>query len=195
MLSFSGAPLNQAEPLLDFSHLATESASGNPTLDLGNHGRPSAFQAYKKSPKARGTEGGQVTASGHGNAALPEPGTGSSMEQSAEAMEPLATPSLFWNTQAPEFQPKNPGLAFITPVVLNPRPWGSQPAHHWFSHVPVQQAPLKPAATIPKSWAMPVAPQTSGPSQDHPVGGEGAAALERTSRGRKIHFGQVPANL
>ncbi|XP_061101924.1 NEDD4-binding protein 2 isoform X2 [Conger conger] len=155
-LSFSGPPLHQEGPgLLDFSHLTTDSASRNPTLDLGSLGRPSAFQAYKKSPKTRGTEGGQATPSTCGDVALPKPGNGSSLGPSAEGKEPLATPSLFWNMQAPEFQPQNPGPAFITPVVLNPMPWGSQPVHHWFSPVPVQQAPLKPAATIPKSWALP----------------------------------------
>ncbi|XP_064190993.1 NEDD4-binding protein 2 [Anguilla rostrata] len=163
-LSFSGPPLRQPQPgLLDFSHLAAESASRYPTLDLGSRGRPSAFQAYKKSPGPRGTSGCQVTASSRGEAALPEPGSGSALGQSAEGKEPLATPSQFWNTQAPEFQPQSPGPAFITPVVLNPTPWNSQPVHYLFNHEPAQQAPLKPAATIPKSWALTWAPRPPAP--------------------------------
>ncbi|KAJ8281312.1 hypothetical protein GJAV_G00066080 [Gymnothorax javanicus] len=164
--SFQGPPLVEGRPgLLDFSHLTSESLLRNPTLELGNGSRPSAFQAYKKSPATKGAAGYQFspTSTTHAGATLLAPGSRSGLEQTGEQKEHLATPSLFWNTQAPEFHPQSPALSFITPVVLNPSPWGSRPVHHWFGLDPAQQAPLKPAAKIPKSWAQPAAPRPSAP--------------------------------
>ncbi|KAJ8410966.1 hypothetical protein AAFF_G00180010 [Aldrovandia affinis] len=150
-LSFTGAHVLQKQPaLLDFTHLAAESASMTPALDLGSHNRPSAFQAYKK-------------ASSHGETSITGAGVSEAFGKNAEGKETLAAPSLFWNMQAPEFHPRTPGPAFITPVVLNPTTWSSRPIPNWFCHSPVQRAPLKPAATIPKSWALPAAPKSQAP--------------------------------
>lgn len=64
---------------------------------------------------------------------------------------------MFWNTQAAEFHPHSMGPPFITPVIPNPTPWSSNPipASQWLTHATVRQAPLKPSATVPKSWTLP----------------------------------------
>ncbi|KAG7458709.1 hypothetical protein MATL_G00223570 [Megalops atlanticus] len=104
---------------------------------------------------------GRVVVSSREEAAVTEAGGTSARGQSTEGKDTLPAPSTFWNIQASEFQPPQP--AFITPVALNPTVWNSQPVAHWFGHGPMQQAPLKPAATIPKSWALSAAPRS--PSQ------------------------------
>lgn len=62
----------------------------------------------------------------------------------------------FWNIQAPDFKACMDGPDFITPVVQAPNPWAKRPTSvtHWIPSRPVGQAPLKPSATIPKSWIM-----------------------------------------
>ncbi|XP_017316672.1 NEDD4-binding protein 2 [Ictalurus punctatus] len=60
----------------------------------------------------------------------------------------------FWNIQAPDFKPCMDGPAFITPVV--PNPWTTNPISvtQWMPSRPVSHAPLKPSATVPKSWML-----------------------------------------
>ena len=70
---------------------------------------------------------------------------------------------MFWNAEAPEFCPRpygNQGSTFIIPVTANPSTWNTHTlsASHWLAHGTVSQAPLKPTATIPKSWALAAAP-------------------------------------
>ncbi|KAM9449648.1 NEDD4-binding protein 2 isoform 2-T2 [Clarias gariepinus] len=95
--------------------------------------RPSAFKAYRRSdqfPK-------QTSAPG-------------SHSQSLHTL---------WNVQAPDFNPRINGPSFITPVVQGPNPWTTNPTSmsQWVHSRPVAQAPLKPSATVPKSWI--VSPQ------------------------------------
>ncbi|XP_023685409.2 NEDD4-binding protein 2 isoform X1 [Paramormyrops kingsleyae] len=47
---------------------------------------------------------------------------------------------------------------FVVPVV-NPGPWNLQCASYWLGHSFAQQPPMKPAATVPKSWTVPTAPK------------------------------------
>uniref|UniRef100_A0A667WKJ6 NEDD4 binding protein 2 n=1 Tax=Myripristis murdjan TaxID=586833 RepID=A0A667WKJ6_9TELE len=123
---------NKQQSVLDFTHLTAETPADKPklSLDLGACGRPSAFQVYKKQ----------------------------------EHQETFGNMTSSWNPEAPAFCPRfqgNQGLAFITPVAQTPSPWHTQArqASHWLTQGPVRQAPLKPSATVPKSWAMPAAPQ------------------------------------
>lgn len=59
-----------------------------------------------------------------------------------------------WNIQAPNFNPYRNGPTFITPVVQAPNPWATNPCFttQWMPSWAVGQAPLKPSATVPKSW-------------------------------------------
>ncbi|XP_037104061.1 NEDD4-binding protein 2 isoform X2 [Syngnathus acus] len=142
-LVLSGAPspfdgLNTCErgsgdgqkSLVDFKHLVAEESADRPKsqLDLVASGRPSAFQLYKKN------ESSQM---------LLQP------SENADAGATTAS----WNIHAPTFSPRlhgNQGPCFITPIapshhsIGRPSPWGGQ----------ASQAPLRPSATIPKSWAM-----------------------------------------
>ncbi|XP_072526275.1 NEDD4-binding protein 2 isoform X2 [Salminus brasiliensis] len=70
--------------------------------------------------------------------------------------ECLNTPAMFWNIQAPEFQPRVGGPVF-TPKIKAPIPWNDHPftTAQWLPGRPVSQAPLKPSATVPKSWTLP----------------------------------------
>ncbi|MCJ8749191.1 hypothetical protein PDJAM_G00173440 [Pangasius djambal] len=63
---------------------------------------------------------------------------------------------MFWNIQAPDFKPCVDGPTFITPVVRAPNPWTTNPTSmtQWMPSRPVSQAPLKPSATVPKSWML-----------------------------------------
>ncbi|KAL7841434.1 hypothetical protein SRHO_G00251250 [Serrasalmus rhombeus] len=71
--------------------------------------------------------------------------------------EGLHTPAMFWNVQAPEFQPHAEEPVFITPVMKAHNPWRAHPftTAQWLAHRPISQAPLKPSATVPKSWTLP----------------------------------------
>ncbi|KAF5902290.1 NEDD4-binding protein 2 [Clarias magur] len=96
--------------------------------------RPSAFKAYRKSdqfPK-------QMSAAGPHSQSL----------------------HTLWNVQAPDFNPGMNGPAFITPVVQGPNPWTTNATSmsQWVHSRPVAQAPLKPSATVPRSWM--VSPQS-----------------------------------
>ncbi|XP_036372438.1 NEDD4-binding protein 2 [Megalops cyprinoides] len=201
-LSFIGSGFHPEQAgLLDFSHLTAESSTGTkPALGLGNSGRPSAFQAYKKSPGSvpSASVGGRVAVSSREEVAVPEARGTSARGQSAEAKDTLPAPSTFWNIQASEFQPPQP--AFITPVALNPTVWNSQPVAHWFGHGPMQQAPLKPAATIPKSWALPAAPRSPSQSRSARLEGRvlvllrGAPGSGKSTLARSI-LGQNPGGV
>lgn len=162
-LSFWGEKdLKMQHSVLDFSHLTSETPATklNPPLDLGASGRPSAFQVYKKQGQSSTpSEGAGVTPSSRVVG-------GARSKMSTTSQEPPS--NLAWNTDAPEFCPRvhgNQVPTFITPVALNPSSWNTQvrPASHWLAQGPVSQAPLKPFATIPKSWAVPAA--TRGPVQ------------------------------
>uniref|UniRef100_A0A3Q1FF34 NEDD4 binding protein 2 n=1 Tax=Acanthochromis polyacanthus TaxID=80966 RepID=A0A3Q1FF34_9TELE len=146
-LSGVSSPLNQLstweddivegqQSVLDFTHLTTDTSADKPKppLDLAASGRPSAFQVYKKQDPPHTSK-----------------------------VSMLNSP---WNPEAPIFLPRihgNQGPTFITPVAQSSFNWSSQPRHAspWLSQGPVSQAPLKPSATIPKSWAVPAAPQVS----------------------------------
>ncbi|XP_062864810.1 NEDD4-binding protein 2 [Trichomycterus rosablanca] len=64
-----------------------------------------------------------------------------------------------WIVQASSLQPHVENPAFITPVVQSPNPWTNPPSVlRWAAGWTVSQAPLKPSATVPKSWML--APQS-----------------------------------
>lgn len=145
---------------VDFTPLVAEAPTDSPKLqlDLGASGRPSAFQVYKKPQHSHTTSpNAAVTDS---NAAV----GGARAEISLLTKEPCGSLQSPWNIDAPVFTPydsQNHGPAFITPVAqlpsnLTSQPWQSIP---WLNHSPISQAPLRPSATIPKSWA-PSAPQS-----------------------------------
>ncbi|XP_041839319.1 NEDD4-binding protein 2 isoform X2 [Melanotaenia boesemani] len=152
-------PEGQGE-VLDFTHLVTETSAEKPklSLDLAASGRPSAFQVYKKQDPSH-------SLSDRTEPLLSNPvvdGTRSKMNlQNCNPQGYMASP---WNSGAPAFSPcihGNQGPAFITPVAQTPFNWFSQFRHvsPWLNQAPVSQAPLKPSAVIPKSWALPAAPQ------------------------------------
>lgn len=125
-LSFGGVHIPETKTIsLDFSHLTVEASSTEP--------RPSAFQVYRRPDQLCNR-----------TAAMQRP-------------ETLSTPAMFWNTQAAEFHPRAMGPSFITPVIPNPTPWSTNSitAAQWLAHGPIRQAPLKPSATVPKSWTLP----------------------------------------
>lgn len=145
---------------VDFAQLVTEAPtdSPKPQLDLGASGRPSAFQLYKKQQSLPTTS--PTAAVTDPNAAV----GGARAKVNLWTQEPSGSRQSPWNTDAPVFTPyvsQNQGPAFITPVAQLPsnlisQPWQSVP---WLNHSPISQAPLRPSATIPKSWA-PSAPQS-----------------------------------
>lgn len=82
-----------------------------------------------------------------------------------------------WNISAPEFHPRSEGPSFITPVVPNPTL-----AARWSSYASVSQAPLKPTATIPTSWATQQPPiqgnkHTTAPTPNHRLCFEGRVVV------------------
>ncbi|XP_015201072.2 NEDD4-binding protein 2 [Lepisosteus oculatus] len=159
-LSLTGAGYCPGETtFLDFSHLALEpESSRQAALDLGDSGRPSAFQAYKSSrppraPPAGGGEGSSPNGSELGEA---EQGTGHGSETRA-ADRSLRSPAapVIWNTQAPEFQPRSRAPAFVTPLAADPGHWrpGSDPGAGG------RAPPFRPPAPIPASRALPAPPR------------------------------------
>uniref|UniRef100_A0A3B4VLE3 NEDD4 binding protein 2 n=1 Tax=Seriola dumerili TaxID=41447 RepID=A0A3B4VLE3_SERDU len=151
------------QSVVDFTHLLIETPADKPKppLDLAASGRPSAFQVYKKKDSSHSlSEGAGVMPS---DAIV----GGARSKVSMLNREPLGYISSPWNLEAPVFSPRihgNQGPTFITPVAQTPSNWPRQSRHTspWMSHAPVSQAPLKPSATIPKSWALPAAPQFPG---------------------------------
>ncbi|XP_044202792.1 NEDD4-binding protein 2 [Thunnus albacares] len=149
--------------VVDYTHLMTETPADKPKppLDLVASGRPSAFQVYKKQDPSH-------TLSDKAGVLPSEAVVGGARSKvNVLNPEPLGYTSSPWNLDSPVFSPRvhaNQGPYFITPVVQTPSNWPSQPRHPspWLNQGPARQAPLKPSATIPKSWALPAAPQ-------HPV--------------------------
>lgn len=149
----------EQKPVVDFTHLMKETSieTPKPPLDLAASGRPSAFQLYKKKDSSEtSSDMSRVVSS---NTIVG--GARSKVNPSTQAE--LNYIPLPWNPEAPEFSPSfhgNQGPAFITPVAQTPSSWHSLPRHPspWLGQGPISQAPLKPFATIPKSWAQPAAP-------------------------------------
>lgn len=138
---------------VDFSHLTTEVSADlkKPQLDLAASGRPSAFQVYKKQDSS--------------DPSTDAPGIISSDRASfkGNTSDQVMLSGIPWNLEAPVFSPYfrgKQGPAFITPVAQTSANWPRQPRHPspWIGHGAVGQAPLKPSATIPKSWVLPAAP-------------------------------------
>lgn len=139
--------VKKQNPLMDFTQLVVETPTDRlkPLLDLGASGRPSAFQVYKKQELLQNTSA---------NAAV----GGARAKVSVLTPEPRVHLQSPWNIDAPVFTPhvsQNRGPAFITPVAQLPSNPTNQ-AIRWPSHRPISQAPLRPSAAIPKSWALPV---------------------------------------
>ncbi|XP_018591553.2 NEDD4-binding protein 2 isoform X1 [Scleropages formosus] len=165
-LSFVGGRVYKEEPgQLDFSHLTAEAVSNKPSsLDLRSYGRPSAFQAYRKSPKPNTSDGSQFMESSFEGAALPGGDRGTSLPKNSQE-PPQTASSNFWNMQASEFMPHVNRPVFITPVVQNHIPWNMLPTVDWTVRGFGMQAPIKPAATIPKSWAVSAGAKPLQPSR------------------------------
>lgn len=138
--------------LADFTQLISEAPTDmpKPPLDLGASGRPSAFQVYKKQQPLQTPPAGAAAADP--NAAV----GGARAKVGALNQEPGRSQPR-WNIDAPVFTPhagQNHGPAFVTPVARPP-----SDTLPWSTHSPIRQAPLRPSATIPKSWAL-SAPQS-----------------------------------
>uniref|UniRef100_A0A8D3AEM4 NEDD4 binding protein 2 n=1 Tax=Scophthalmus maximus TaxID=52904 RepID=A0A8D3AEM4_SCOMX len=139
--------------LVDFTHLLKETPADKPKppLDLAASGRPSAFQVYKKQDPSHGLS--------ERAGAMPSDAMVGGARSKVFNREKLGYVSSPWNLGAPVFSPRIHGSqapTFITPVAQIPSTWPSQTMHAspWLSHAPASQAPLKPSATIPKSWAL-----------------------------------------
>lgn len=148
----------EQQSIVDFTNLLVDSPAHRPKppLDLASAGRPSAFQVYKKQEPSHPSDKASVPSS-------KAVGGGASSTESRLKQEPLGNRQPTWNLEAPVFSPhvrENQGPAFITPVAHSPSIWTGQPRHPspWLSQGHVSHAPIKPNATIPKSWALP-APQ------------------------------------
>lgn len=151
--------VEEQQTMSDVTHLMAEmpADSPKPLLDLAASGRPSAFQVYKKQePSQTLSDKAEV---------MPSKSIvgGARSKVSMMNQEPLDYIQPLWNLEAPVFSPhvhENLGPTFITPVVQPPSNWTNQPRHAspWLSQGPVSQAPLKPYATIPKSWVLPAPP-------------------------------------
>lgn len=147
------------QTLVDFTHLVTEEPAEKPKppLDLAALGRPSAFQAYIKQDPQPGMPG--RTEVGPSDTVV-----GGARSKANTNLEPVGNVS--WNVEAPVFSPCTTGNhepTFITPVAQTSHNW----PHHARQACPWQlqcQAPLKPSATIPKSWALPPASQYCTPN-------------------------------
>lgn len=138
--------------LVDFTEIVEEAPTNSPKppLDLGASGRPSAFQVYKKQQSLQTNSPNAATDS---NAVV----GGARAKVSLLTQEPCGSLLSPWNIDAPVFTPyasQNQGPAFITPVAQLPSSLTSQPwpSVLWLDHMPISQAPLRPCATIPKSW-------------------------------------------
>lgn len=139
------------QPVLDFRYLRTDTSANTPkpALDLAASGRPSAFQVYKKEDLTHTLSEG---------AGAMQSDRGARSKMNTVNPEQLNHLSKHWNLEAPVFSPRMHGNqmpAFITPVAQTPSYWTAP----YMIHGPLSQAPLKPSATIPKSWAQPAPPQ------------------------------------
>ncbi|XP_065814817.1 NEDD4-binding protein 2 [Labrus bergylta] len=145
----------EPKSMVNFTHLMTESCAdaSKPPLDLAASGRPSAFQVYKKqdsSPPSTNIAGAVSSNTVVGGARSKV----NTFNQELFGYMPSS-----WNPEAPVFSPRfheNHRPTFITPVAQAPPSWPSLPRNPspWMSQGPASQAPLKPSATIPKSWAL-----------------------------------------
>lgn len=147
----------EKQSMVDFTHLMTEMPADKPKLplDLAASGRPSAFQVYKKQDLSH-------TPSEKPGVMPPKAIVGGARSKgNMFNQEPLNYMPSPWNLEAPAFCPRIQGPPIIPPVAPTSSNWPSQLRHAspWLSQGPVSQAPLKPFATIPKSWALPAAPQ------------------------------------
>lgn len=152
--------VKKQKSLADFTQLMAEAPTDrtNPPLDLGASGRPSAFQVYKKQQPSNATSANAAV--GDSNAAV----GGARAKVGALTLDPHGCTQSPWNIDAPAFMPhvgQSQGPAFITPVAQLPTNLTGQPQRliSWPSHSPISQAPLRPSATIPRSWAL-SAPQS-----------------------------------
>uniref|UniRef100_A0A3Q3EEW4 NEDD4 binding protein 2 n=1 Tax=Labrus bergylta TaxID=56723 RepID=A0A3Q3EEW4_9LABR len=146
----------EPKSMVNFTHLMTESCAdaSKPPLDLAASGRPSAFQVYKKqdsSQPSTNIAGAAVSSNTVVGGARSKVNT---FNQELFGYMPSS-----WNPEAPVFSPRfheNHRPTFITPVAQAPPSWPSLPRNPspWMSQGPASQAPLKPSATIPKSWAL-----------------------------------------
>nr|XP_033480458.1 NEDD4-binding protein 2 [Epinephelus lanceolatus] len=164
--------VEERQSMVDFTHLMTEmpAEKPKPPLDLAASGRPSAFQVYKKQDPSHAL-------SEKAGVMPPKVVVGGARSKVNMLNEvPLGYMPSPWNLQAPVFSPRihgNQGPAFITPVAQTPSNWPGQPRHvsPWLIQGPVSQAPLKPSATIPKSWALPAAPHPPAQYSRHRLEG------------------------
>ncbi|XP_076021574.1 NEDD4-binding protein 2 [Genypterus blacodes] len=165
-LSLSGVEnFGAQQSVVDFTHLTSESATKKkptPALDLAASGRPSAFQVYKKqdSPHTLLERTGMKPSE--------EIVGGARCKTNMTSQEMLGRLPSPWNLAAPEFCPQiddNQSPTFITPVAQTSSNWASHVgrAARWSNPGTVSQAPLKPSATVPRSWTLPVAPQLTTP--------------------------------
>lgn len=141
--------------VVDFTHLVTETSpdKSKPPLDLAASGRPSAFQVYKKQDTCQALP--ERTGLTDYNSAV----WGARSKVNLLSSNPHNYMPPPWNLTAPVFPPQihgNQRPAFITPVAQAPSIWLSHARHAspWLSHGPFGQAPLKPSAAIPGSWAL-----------------------------------------
>lgn len=145
---------------LAFRMMETTADVPKPPMDLAASGRPSAFQVYKKQ---------DVSHTYSEKAAVPPSESiigGTRSKVNMLNQRPIGYMQSPWNVDAPAFSPHvhvGQEPVFITPVAQPPSNWSSLPrnASPWSNHGPVVQAPLKPSATIPKSWVLP-APTSPG---------------------------------
>lgn len=152
----------ETEQQADFTYrmLETTPDMPKPAMDLAASGRPSAFQVYKKQ---------DVSHTYLDKAAMPPREStvgGTRFKVNMLNQRPMGYVQPHWNVDVPAFSPRVPvgqEPVFITPVAQPPSNWSSlcRNASPWSNQGPVVQAPLKPSATIPKSWVMP-APTSPG---------------------------------
>ncbi|KAM7008655.1 NEDD4-binding protein 2 [Tautogolabrus adspersus] len=149
----------EQKSMVNFTHLMTESSAdvSKPPLDLAASGRPSAFQVYKKQDSSHPST--NIAGAISSNTVV----GGARSKVNTFNQELLGYMPSPWNPEAPVFSPHfhgNHGPTFITPVAQAPSSWPSLPRNPspWMGQGPVSQAPLKPSATIPKSWALFKAP-------------------------------------
>ncbi|KAK5617632.1 hypothetical protein CRENBAI_002548 [Crenichthys baileyi] len=169
--SGASSPLNQLntwgdevlearKDMLDFTYPTSESSTdkSKPPLDLAASGRPSAFQVYKKQEPPKTTA--EWTAPTYSDSLI----TGARSKASLLNSNPHGYVPPPWNLAAPVFCPQvqgNQRPTFITPVAQAPSCWLSPSRHAspWLNQSPISQAPLRPSAAVPKSWAPSAAPQ------------------------------------
>lgn len=146
----------ETEQQTDFPYRMMETTADvpKPSMDLAALGRQSAFQVYKKQ---------DVPHTYSEKAALPPSESITGGPRSKVNMlneKPIGNMQSSWNVEVPAFSPRchvGQEPVFITPVAQPPSNWSSllRNASPWSNHSPAVQAPLKPSATIPRSWVLP----------------------------------------